>query len=90
MYLHSLLSLSIHFGTMERFLQARFSFCLLRWSMPSIELEMDRDAFNSSVIYKVCFSDTYSSYLGLLAVNEINSTLETMLVSSRDEREFKR
>lgn len=58
--------------------------------MPSIELEMDRNAFNSSVIYKVCFSDTCSSYLGLLAVNEINSTLETMLVSSRDEREFKR
>lgn len=52
--------------------------------MPSVDLEMNWNAFNNSVIYKVCFSDRYSLYLGLLAVNEINSALEIMLVASRD------
>lgn len=63
---------------------------MLRQSMASIELEMNWNAFKSSVINKVCFSATYSLYLGLLAVNEINSALEIGLVASRDEREFKR
>lgn len=63
---------------------------VLRWTVASVDLEMNWNAFNSSVIYKVCFSDRYSLYLGLLAVNEINSALEIMLVASRDEREFKR
>lgn len=51
---------------------------------------MNWNAFNSSIIYKVCLSGRYSLYLGLLAVNEINRALEIMLVASRDEREFKR
>lgn len=51
---------------------------------------MNWNAFNNSVIYKVCLSDRYSLYLGLLAVNEINRALEIMLVASRDEREFER
>lgn len=74
----------------KKFLQASFSFHMLRWSMASIDLEMNWNAFKSSVIYKVCFSDAYSLYLDLLAVNEINSALEIMLVASRDERGFKR
>jgi len=51
---------------------------------------MNWNAFNSSVIYKVCLSDRCSLYLGLLAVNEINGALEIMLFAYRDEREFKR
>lgn len=90
MYLHSPLSLSVHFGTMKRNICRLVFHSILRWSMPSVDLEMNWNAFNSSVIYKVCFSDRYSLYLGLLAVNEINSALEIMLVASRDEREFKR
>lgn len=63
---------------------------MLRWSMASEDLEMNWNAFNSSVIYKICFTDTCSLYLGLLAVNEINNALEIMLAASRDERKFKR
>lgn len=47
---------------------------------------MNWNAFNSSVIYKVCLSDRCSLYLGLLAVNEINRALEIMLVGITDER----